>query len=116
MDRAVVIAQGEVIALEDLPERVRGLAAAPATPARSTESTGEDQGAPDHPDHPELGEINLQQELQRYETELILRALERADWNRKRAAEKLGLPLRTLGRRMQAFGIKRVGYKKDDAE
>ncbi len=46
----------------------------------------------------------------------ILAALEETRWNRKEVAERLGLPRRTLYRRMQEYGIQegdtRAGAKK----
>jgi two-component system, NtrC family, response regulator AtoC len=96
IDRAVVIAHGEQITVEDLPEAVRAL----EPPRQPTGSSSE-------PD----GEVNLQRELDRHESELILEALRATSWNRTEAARRLGLPLRTLARKMQAHGIRRVTYQ-----
>jgi DNA-binding NtrC family response regulator len=96
IERAVVIAFESDISVEDLPERVRELEA----PVKVMEAGGGEGTA-----------INLQGELRRVESELILDALREADWDRKTAARNLGLPLRTLARRMQAHGIRRVGYQ-----
>ena len=52
-------------------------------------------------------------ELERYEADLILKALEQNGWDRKQAARSLGLPLRTLAHKMQSHGIRRIGYTKD---
>jgi serine/threonine-protein kinase PknK len=39
------------------------------------------------------------------EREVILRALEEADWNRVKAAELSGIPRRTFYRRLKEYGI-----------
>ncbi|MFW5741276.1 MAG: sigma 54-interacting transcriptional regulator [Myxococcota bacterium] len=98
IERAVVIAHGTVVQVDDLPESLRALSDA-RTPTARTDT------AP-----PLSDEINLRTELQRYEASLILRALEASDWQRKDAARLLGLPLRTLAHRLQVLGIRRQGY------
>ena len=52
--------------------------------------------------------MNLRVEFARFEAEQILRALQRCDWDRKGAAQLLGLPLRTLAHKMQVHGIRKV--------
>ena len=100
IERAVVIAHGEQITAEDLPEAVRALEVQNA----AAEPTAEPDG----------GEVNLQRELDRHESELILDALRATGWNRAEAARRLGLPLRTFARKMQAHGIRRVSYHSSD--
>lgn len=103
IERAVVIAHGEELSIDDLPEGLREFGNASL------------QGVPDvSPGEPAATAINLRSELQRHETALILRALEATGWQRKEAAELLGLPLRTLAHRMKLLGIRRLGYGKDD--
>jgi DNA-binding NtrC family response regulator len=47
----------------------------------------------------------LEREVERYERNLILKALDEADWNRSRAAELMGLPRTTLIAKMRRLGI-----------
>jgi DNA-binding NtrC family response regulator len=98
VERAVVIAQGDRISVEDLPERVRDIE--PATQV-DIEPVGD-------------GEINLKSEMQRHEADLILKALRQCDWDRSEAAKLLGLPLRTLAHKMQVHGIRKTSYEKSD--
>jgi DNA-binding NtrC family response regulator/pSer/pThr/pTyr-binding forkhead associated (FHA) protein len=101
IERAVVIAQGDRISTEDLPERVRDTE--PTTQVTQVET----EPAPE-------GEINLKSEMQRHEADLILKALRQSDWDRKKAAALLGLPIRTLAHKMQAHGIRKTSYEKPD--
>jgi len=93
-----VIAQGDRISIEDLPERVR-----------DTEPTTQVDVEPARD-----GEINLKAEMQRHEADLLLKALRQCDWDRKKAAMLLGLPIRTLAHKMQVHGIRKTSYEKAD--
>ncbi|WP_437979970.1 sigma 54-interacting transcriptional regulator [Sorangium sp. So ce117] len=106
IERAVVIAEGEWIAEEDLPERAR--AAPSSEPAAEAEKelpyqVGELTAAPPGGDY-------LKTRLQRCEAELIVEALRKASGNQTEAARALGMPLRTLVYKLKAHGIKRLGY------
>ncbi len=101
VERAVVIAQGDRISIEDLPERVRDVEPTTQVTQVETEPEGE-------------GEINLKAEMQRHEADLILKALRQSDWDRKKAAVLLGLPVRTLAHKMQVHGIRKTSYEKSD--
>jgi DNA-binding NtrC family response regulator len=104
VERAVVIAHGAQITVEDLPEAVRSLASAPPAPPSATAAAVASSS----------GEVNLQRELDRHEAELILAALRATGWSRVEAARRLGLPVRTLARKLQAHGIRRIGYQSGD--
>jgi DNA-binding NtrC family response regulator/pSer/pThr/pTyr-binding forkhead associated (FHA) protein len=95
IERAVVIARGDQITVDDLPEGVRTASSArpPLIPTPTVE--GE--------------ELDLRDLLQRYETQLIMTALERAKGDRNVASQLLKIPLRTLSHRIQRLGI-RKGY------
>ena len=80
-------AAGTAITPRDLPKRIHLAADAARWPRR--------------PDQP----IDLVQTLQRVETELINRALERAKGNKSRAAELLGLTRPRLYRRLVQLGL-----------
>ncbi|MBW2732317.1 MAG: sigma 54-interacting transcriptional regulator [Deltaproteobacteria bacterium] len=85
IERAVVIGRGQTITADDLPARVRMLEATPM----ATE------------DAPEF-----KVRVARYETRLILDALQQCGGNQKRAAARLRIPLRTLGFKIKAHGIR----------
>ena len=52
------------------------------------------------------GEISdLRSAVKKYEKTLILKALNQAYWNRKKASEILGIPLRTLSRKIKNFRL-----------
>jgi len=101
VERAVVIAQGTTIEVEDLPERIRQLGGRTDLAGGPLPLRGE-ATATDQPD-----DIDLRGEVARFEVEHIVGALERHGWDRKAAAQSLGLPVRTLSHKMQSHGIKR---------
>jgi DNA-binding NtrC family response regulator len=49
--------------------------------------------------------LGLQEEVQRYETELIREALQRTHGNQRRAAKLLGVKVSTLNCKIKRFGI-----------
>jgi DNA-binding NtrC family response regulator len=101
IERAVAISEGDWITEKDLPERVCGAHQAHATSmCEPAEPSAETEG----------GEGSLKARLQRYEAELITRALRDAAWNQTEAARALDLPLRTLVHKLKALGIKKLGY------
>lgn len=57
------------------------------------------------PNEAGFSKVDLRQELERVERDWIERVLRHADWDRAEAAALLGLPLRTLARKIQALGI-----------
>ncbi len=100
--RGVVITHVDLITVEDLPERVRQLGRGRQPATAPTASQPENVGS---------SPIDLRAEIASYESSLIRRALEAAEWDRTRAANNLGLPVRTLSHRMQAHGIKKPKKK-----
>lgn len=95
VDRAVVVAEGDLIALEDLPKRVTG--SRTTKPATSPEPPAEEESAP----------TDLRGRVKAYERKLLSDALEKCDWNLTKAAEMLDLPYRTLTSKMKALGLQR---------
>ena len=108
VERAVVIATGGQLCVEDLPEPLREL-------GKPTDATLEEP-QPAAPGEDDAGELNLRVEVAKFEAGLILRALRACSWDRKTAAQLLGLPLRTLAHKMQLHNIRRVTYSGPDAE
>jgi DNA-binding NtrC family response regulator len=96
IERAVVIARESVVALSDLPEKVRAAGRASLPPKAAPPEEARAEEAPiDH----------LRDEVDRYERGLIVRALEACGGNQTSAARKLGLPLRTLVYKIRKHGI-----------
>jgi len=69
---------------------------AAATPAQEKECLGESVST---------GEMPLQEALESVEKFLIEKTLDRTRWNRGKAAEKLGIPTRTLHRKMTKYQL-----------
>jgi two-component system response regulator AtoC len=89
VERAVVLAEGERIGLEDLPERFR-----PAAARAPVEPTGS------------LDDLSLKRAVRELEVNFIRRALERTGGNRTRAAEILELSPRALLYKIKEYGIR----------
>ncbi len=95
IERAVVIARGDLVTEADLPARVRE--AAPSRPS----------GAPEDS---QLGDFKerVKQQTQKLETEMIVEALRRTNGNQTEAAKLLNMPVRTFTHKMKELGIKKT--------
>src|ERR671933_1881962 len=99
IERAILLAESDLITVEDLPLEVR------------QEARPQVEGAYKLP--PEG--ISFEE----FERNLILQAMERTDYNITKAAKLLGLTFRTLQYRLEKFGIKRPdkhGGKDEEGE
>jgi DNA-binding NtrC family response regulator len=86
MERLVILTEGAVVEVADLPQRFRDVG-----------SMGPEVKSLDFP-----GEgLNLPQALQEFERRLILQALERSNWVKSRAAQLLNLNRTTLIEKMK---------------
>jgi two-component system NtrC family response regulator len=90
LERAMIFHRGDVISLADLPETVRA--------PRAKEAVALPVSLP---------EAGLS--LEEVEKELILRALQKHEWNQSRAARYLGITRHTLLYRMEKHNIARPG-------
>ena len=97
LERALIFHRGDAISLADLPETIRS--------PRSRESAAFPV---------ELPESGLS--LDGVEKSLILRALEKHDWNQSRAARYLGITRHTLLYRIEKHGILRPGSRVPDPQ
>jgi two-component system response regulator AtoC len=97
IERAVLLAMGDEITAEDLPDRLRG-------PARSGAPASLAGGA----GRPAVVR-DLRRELEDVEKRLITEALEANAWNQSRTAEALNMPRRTLVFKIRRHGIHRPG-------
>jgi len=67
--------------------------------------TAQPKEEPAPPPLPDLPRTNNLAAYREAEKARILRALEQANWNRVKASELLGMPRRTLYRRLKEYGI-----------
>ncbi|MDH5538255.1 MAG: sigma-54 dependent transcriptional regulator [Rhizobacter sp.] len=87
LHRAAILADGGCIRAADLPPEVSRVGAAPlASPAQD-----------------EVGECGLRERVRRFEVSLILRAIEEAGGDRRLAAQRLGIGLSSLYRKLEEF-------------
>jgi len=93
--RAVVLARGPVIQLQDVPLDV----AMPET-ARVPE---------------EAGATSLREACDQFERQYVLRILERVHWNISRAARLLGVHRNTILAKLAAWGVRRPGSDRDES-
>ena len=57
------------------------------------------------------GHLGLQEEVQRYESELIRHALQRTGGNQRRAAKLLGVKVTTLNCKIKRLGIRAANLR-----
>jgi DNA-binding NtrC family response regulator len=88
VERAVLLSEGGVVRPEDLPVEIR-LQTAPSSRPYGFEIPGEGI------------------DIEEFERQLIVQAMERSGWVIAKAARLLGLTYRTLQYRLEKFGIKR---------
>jgi len=105
IERAVVVAADDQIAVKDLPQAIwRAEVEHPPRASALVASAAADEG--DIPPR-QLESLDLREYLERAETELIVEALRRAEGNRRQAAKLVNIPLRTLGNRLTKLRIKK---------
>src|SRR5262249_55051866 len=108
IERAGGIADGDVLTVADLPERIRSPSeilvgrtmssgAASDASALSTSQARSAAGA----------STDMKSQLLQFEAEVILSALKRSNWNQSEAARELKIPLRTLVHKIKVYGIKK---------
>jgi two-component system response regulator AtoC len=96
IERAVVIARGDLVTEADLPARVR-------------DSSARVTNAPEDPGR-DLGDFKerVKQQTRALETEMIVEALKRSNGNQTEAAKLLNMPVRTFTHKMKELGIKKT--------
>ncbi|APF17442.1 two component, sigma54 specific, transcriptional regulator, Fis family [Caldithrix abyssi DSM 13497] len=90
IERAVVLSRSEIIEADDLPIQMRVV--------------GKKEQAPPVEYYPG----DFRQKVEAFEKDLILKALEEADFNQSQAARALGLSERNLRYKMAKYGIERA--------
>ncbi len=96
IERALLLAEGDELTVEDLPVEIRS--------AAQSEGAGGFKLPPEGISFEEL------------EKSLIIQAMEQTGWNITRAAKLLGLSFRTMQYRLDKFGIKRPNRGKGGME
>ena len=96
IERALLLAEGDEITIEDLPVEIRS--------AAQSEGAGGFKLPPEGISFEDL------------ERSLIIQAMEQTGWNITRASKLLGLSFRTMQYRLDKFGIKRPSRGKDEPE
>jgi DNA-binding NtrC family response regulator len=89
IERAVALAEGDVLDLDDLPKAI--------VRAGNLESLREAVGS---------GRLGFEEAVADFERSLLLEALEATGWNQTRAAERLGVTRRSLKLRIDRLGLK----------
>jgi DNA-binding NtrC family response regulator len=93
IERAALLCEGPELTEDALPERMRAGAAGHAA-------------SPSPDDKPRAGTGHFAALVRSYETRLILEALDAAAGNQTKAAEQLGMPLRTLVYKLRSYGLR----------
>jgi DNA-binding NtrC family response regulator len=124
IESAVLFAAGQRLDVGDLPAAVRGRAPAVAPaltkpgpdegPADRQAPPGPSEAAPASPEGPVSVATLVGKTMAEIEREAILTALQVTGGNRRRAAESLGIGLRTLQRKLKEYQGEPVG--EDDAD
>ncbi len=111
IERAVLIAPGDSITAQDLPDPIRAGSAIRRTPAPDRPDP---EPAPPAPAPASGGAaMGLKAQMDRLEAEIILEALRATSGNLAKAAQRLRMPLRTLQEKMTVHGLKRSDYRND---
>ena len=105
LERASVLASGDVIRPEHLPTKM--VAAASILSPRVAAATATELPPP--PGAPAATAEELRARLQEVEAAVLREALEAAGWNQSEAARRLGMPIRTLSHKAKALGLKKPG-------
>jgi DNA-binding NtrC family response regulator len=95
IERAVLIAQGPQVTLDDLPEAVREARPAVVAQESRDESWRDDE------------QIDFRTRIERYEMAIIERALRETRGNQTEAARRLQMPLRTLVHKLRVYRMRR---------
>jgi transcriptional regulator with PAS, ATPase and Fis domain len=103
IERAMVLARGEELSVNDLPEEV--VSGSPVLP-----KSGED-GA----DHG-LGEKDFREAKRKFEVAYLKRQLAAHRWNISRTAATIGLHRQSLQERLRELGIRRPGQELSDED
>lgn len=103
LERSLVVARGEEIAVEDLPREIARGEAGPRRATGRLDSAG-------------LGETDFREAKRRFEIAYITGKLEQNRWNVSRTAAAIGLHRQSLQEKLRELGIRRPGREPVEAE
>ena len=104
LERAVALCSHNSIHAEDL--QLRASVPLNADERNSMSSIGQEDSCDQHDMEALLkGEVTLQDILDKYEKDILVKALERAKYNRTQAAKLLGISFRSIRYRLERLGI-----------
>jgi two-component system, NtrC family, response regulator AtoC len=106
IERAVLVARGEMIAVDDLTERLRMLGRGSSTNTSEIATLAREQIV-DEEQSPSGEDLDFRDRVRMFEVELILDALRASDWNQTEAARRLRIPLRTLVHKIRVYDLRR---------
>ncbi len=108
MERAMLVATGNLITVSDLPPRIREAVI-------GTHGRGKNEQfiTPIH-GSPQVEASIFKNKVRSQEIKLIRQALERARWNKTKGAQLLQMPLRTLMHKIRVYGIKKQAIRTDE--
>jgi DNA-binding NtrC family response regulator len=94
VERGVLLCEGDVIRVEDLPRNVAEPPAEPPPPPPAPETDDERSDEP------------LKEQLLAYEKRVIAETIERTGGNQRAAARILRMPYRTMARKVKKYGLR----------
>ncbi|HMI92248.1 MAG TPA: helix-turn-helix domain-containing protein [Polyangiales bacterium] len=103
VERTAVLALGDSIEVDDLPEELRRAPVDSCQPVRRSVETSQPATHDRH--EPIESAVPFRERLHQHEAELIRRALAQTHGNRTQAAQLLWMPLRTFMKRLREYGI-----------
>jgi DNA-binding NtrC family response regulator len=108
IERAAVVAEGTLVDVLDLPASLVRAAPARLPRAGAVGSSGNVDPGPE-----EDGDFKTT--MERFEVQVLLKALERCGDNQTRAARYLSMPLRTLVHKIKVHNLRRSGFTRGDS-
>jgi DNA-binding NtrC family response regulator len=105
VERAVIVARGEMIAVDDLTERLRTLR--DGRNVSGSSQTGEIALFAQDAAEDDEEDLDFKDRVRMFEIDMILDALTATDWNQTEAARRLRIPLRTLVHKIRVYNLRR---------
>ena len=105
VERMVILADGNILRVTDLPESIRFAGFGPV----SAEAVGESEVAPDLFQNQTYRELSPRS-LEEIEKQEVEKALRRHGWVQARAARELGLTQRQIGYKVKKYGLSRPAF------
>lgn len=108
MERAMLVATGNLITVSDLPRIREAVIGTHGGRSKAEQFLTPVQGSP------QLESSIFKNKVKAHEIKLIRQALDRAKWNKTKAAQLLQMPLRTLMHKIRVNGIQKLAIRTDE--